>query len=319
MKNKREERRGASRIMTKVATLILALFSVVGSVSAQSAKVRLCPQNPTPNDSVVIEVSGIWGSSCIPCCPQASIVGRQITVNALNPVRPGQFCLQVLTPYSLRIGLDRVPRGSYQVVIRLNNLFGRPPEEMGRTSFTVAADDVCDPGLPMLGQFVVPASHYYATGGPDQESDLQGADSFGTGPLSIPNARPTWGPTYPVALWNTGDWIIYQIPVGGASLRRIELCLSNPDTPNAGTQVEVYAAAGSVSPPPRGDDLADAGWIRAGAITVASPGDWRSYSLNVSLPSASKYTIGIRLPNGDPGPEPGTDRNVLLAWIKLAE
>jgi virginiamycin B lyase len=104
-------------------------------------------------------------------------------------------------------------------------------------------------------------------------------------------------------------------------LVRIDLCLSNPYNPSIGTPVEVYIQAGAALPPPHDADLpGQPGWTLVGTVTIDNP-NWKTYTLSVSppLPWANAYTIGIRLKEGEIGPEPGADRNVYVAWLKIVQ
>jgi len=188
---------------------------------------------------------------------------------------------------------------------------------------------VCDPGVPVTGQYVVPASRYYATGGAYpgviHTHNWPGVDTFDL--ITIPNAQlwsgSEWGPTFQVGMWQTSDWLVYHTPATDTArpLMRIDLCLSNPQNPSIGTPVEVYVQAGAALPPPHDADLAgQPGWTLVGTVTINDP-NWKTYTLNVSppLPGATSYTIGLRLKEGEIGPEPGKDRNVYVAWIKIVQ
>jgi len=183
---------------------------------------------------------------------------------------------------------------------------------------------VPDPGPPP--EAVTPASKYYITGGPDPEHNYKGVDAFSQ--ISIPNPLPTWGPTYLISMWHTKDFVMFHIinyKHKATILEVVELCLSNPQTPSVGTPVDVYVWSGTGMPTVSHDkDIAlDPAWLLIGEVTILPPGDWKVYKLNVpgtviqKLGPRSEFYITIRLVEGEIGPDPGKDRNVNIAWIKI--
>lgn len=179
----------------------------------------------------------------------------------------------------------------------------------------------CDPGSPQPGQYLIPGGSFHASGGADPQHDYKGVDSFTPSSGSVaPWRTPGAGAAYSAAMWHTGDWAVYHFRVTPLGLEQIDLCLSNPLTPAVGTPVEIYVRApGSpASPPSHDSDLAAApGWILVGVVTIMPPGNPQVYSLNVSIPPATEYSVAVRLSDGELGPDPGKDRNVTIDWIKL--
>ena len=117
------------------------------------------------------------------------------------------------------------------------------PESLSSSLETSASPPVVpDPGPLKPGVFVIPGSRYYATGGkhpkPIHTHSWPGVDTFGS--ITIPNPPSEWSPVFQVGLWHTSDWVIYHFKTGKAVLKRIDLCLQNPNNPEAGTPVEVY-------------------------------------------------------------------------------
>lgn len=175
-----------------------------------------------------------------------------------------------------------------------------------------------DPGLPQEGQFVVPASRYYATGGTASDHDYAGVDTFAY--KVLPNARPLWGPTFIIGLWHTKDWVVYHIPARGAPLEGVEVCMRNPKNPvSESTPVGIYVTAGPALPPRHDSDLAAAGWTLAGQVNLTRPRalHYKKYLNYTVLPGNSSFSVGISLKNGEIGPELGNDRNVEIAWVKI--
>src|SRR3989442_10072728 len=66
---------------------------------------------------------------------KVSIAGRAIRIDTFNP---GRVCLLVLTPWSLKVSIGQLAADTYQAVATYSQA-GRPPQEIGREEFTVAA------------------------------------------------------------------------------------------------------------------------------------------------------------------------------------
>jgi hypothetical protein len=78
-----------------------------------AAQIEILPPNPTDNNDVSIRISGDWPDACTPRNPQVTVSGGEIRINTSNP---GQFCAQVITPWSLTVPVSRLDARTYQVI-----------------------------------------------------------------------------------------------------------------------------------------------------------------------------------------------------------
>jgi len=169
----------------------------------------------------------------------------------------------------------------------------------------------------------VPASRYCITGGPDPTHEWKGVDDFV--PIAIPNSNYYWGNTYEVRMYHTGDFVEFHVRTESGLLQVIELALQNLKTPSIGTPVDVFVWRGTGVPAVSHDVAinSDPNWLLIGTVTIYPPGNWQIYPLNVpesvkqALGSRSEYHVAISLQEGEVGPDPETDRNVDVAWLKL--
>jgi hypothetical protein len=104
------------------------------------ADVRMVPPNPTPNDVISAQLSGVWSDSCVPFDPKVFMPsqGGQVVFIQLQLVDPGTPCLTVLTPWSLTVSIGRLPEGDFQVaVLAGSNQTGYP--QIGYSLISVSA------------------------------------------------------------------------------------------------------------------------------------------------------------------------------------
>jgi hypothetical protein len=83
------------------------------------ADVRIVPLNPTPNDVISAQLSGIWSNGCVPFGPQVVMPaqGGQVVDIVLQLVGPGTACTAALTPWSLSVSIGRLPEGDFHVLV----------------------------------------------------------------------------------------------------------------------------------------------------------------------------------------------------------
>src|SRR5262249_58651506 len=83
------------------------------------AAVRIVPPNPTPNDVISAELSGIWSNGCVPFGPQVVMPaqGGQVVDIVLQLVGPGTPCTAALTPWSLSVSIGQLPEGDFHVLV----------------------------------------------------------------------------------------------------------------------------------------------------------------------------------------------------------
>lgn len=76
--------------------------------------VAMQPSAPTSHDSVSFTLAGIWSDACIPRQPVLRRTDRLLRIETTSL---GEFCAQVLTPYSLPVPLGKLEQGTYQIEV----------------------------------------------------------------------------------------------------------------------------------------------------------------------------------------------------------
>ena len=185
-------------------------------------------------------------------------------------------------------------------------------------SSTSALPPVPDPGPFGPGQYGLPGNRYYATGGTVRVLTQIGVDY--SEPITIP--KVSWERTYMVGMWHTADWIVYHLSIENKTLKEIEFCLYNSNNPSVGTPVDIFVkdpSTGFLPPARRGPMPPGPDWKPAGKTVTILGRSWAKYKVSCpSLRPANECLVGLRLTNGEPGPEPGADRNVYIAWVKVS-
>lgn len=130
--------RRALRATTLLGVVLLGTsgmltVGVTGAAQLGTCQIQVIPPHPTPHDSIVLLLSGIWKDSCVPQAPQVSIVGNHITIATSNP---GRACLMVPTPWQLTVPIGRLPGGVYVVTVTYSGP-GTLPQTIGRATFAV--------------------------------------------------------------------------------------------------------------------------------------------------------------------------------------
>lgn len=129
---------GRSRTQSRF-TLILALLILVTPIRlpAQSiyTQIELIPPNPISTDNIVVRLSGIWASGCVPQSPRVSISSMEVRVETSTPAGP---CLASLTPWSLTPSIGRLAPGAYRVIVNASGPASPAPVELGRKTFSVS-------------------------------------------------------------------------------------------------------------------------------------------------------------------------------------
>ena len=121
---------GSATITATAPTSATATASVTVTAGTGSAQIEITPAAPTTADNVSIRIFGDWPNACAPQNPQLTRAGAEIRIATTNP---GQFCPQVITPWSHTVPIGQLAAGTYQVIVTFN---GR---EIGRRSFTVTS------------------------------------------------------------------------------------------------------------------------------------------------------------------------------------
>src|SRR5262245_1640636 len=83
------------------------------------AAVRIVPPNPTPNDVISAQLSGIWSNGCVPFGPQVVMPaqGGQVVDIVLQLVGPGTPCTAALPPWSLSVSIGQLPEVDFHVLV----------------------------------------------------------------------------------------------------------------------------------------------------------------------------------------------------------
>jgi hypothetical protein len=175
---------------------------------------------------------------------------------------------------------------------------------------------VPDPGPFGPGQYGLPGNRYYATGGPVPVPVQVGVDYIGQ--ITIPNV--SWERTYMAGMWHTADWIVYHFNIEKKVLKEIEFCLYNSNNPRIGTPVDIFVkdpTTGFLPPARRSPMPPGPEWKPAGKTVTILGINWAKYKVtSPPISAATECLVGLRLTNGEPGPDPGTDRNVYVGWVK---
>lgn len=133
-------------------------------VTVQSRPILIDPPLPTANDTITATFGGVWNNGCIPTNPQVTSTQlNQVEVTATNP---GQFCTQIVRPYSLSASFGPLPEGQYGLAFNDQRPFGGT-RELGERSFSVTA---ARPTIGLLSPAIV------AAGGPGVTLTVEGTD-----------------------------------------------------------------------------------------------------------------------------------------------
>lgn len=127
--------------LASLTTLALAMTVPALPALSQSTSfnVNVVPQNPTPDDAVVLRLSGTWRDGCTPGTAITPAVARSGgTVNVtLNYATLQGACTTALTPFTTDVALGKLPAGTYAAdVLLIESLI--PARSLGTASFTVA-------------------------------------------------------------------------------------------------------------------------------------------------------------------------------------
>ncbi|MFZ4628058.1 MAG: hypothetical protein ACOYNR_06985 [Blastocatellia bacterium] len=121
------------RKITDAAGAPLAAGWIDARVSLASLPVvTILPTSPTSHDSVSFTLAGIWSDACIPRQP---VLRRTDRLLRIETTTLGEFCAQVLTPYTLPVSLGKLEPGTYQVEVV--HVFARSSIRLGSFSLTV--------------------------------------------------------------------------------------------------------------------------------------------------------------------------------------
>src|SRR6266581_1087486 len=119
--------------------ILLAFAPAALAQQLNVAEVRIVPPNPTPNDVISAQLSGVWSDGCVPFGPQVSMpsLGSTHVFIALQLVPPGTPCISALWPWSLTVSIGRLAEGDYQVDV-LAGSYQTGFNQIGYGSFSVS-------------------------------------------------------------------------------------------------------------------------------------------------------------------------------------
>ncbi|NBO67171.1 MAG: hypothetical protein EBU88_20385, partial [Acidobacteria bacterium] len=96
--------------------------------------------NPTPatsDDTIVVDVAGIWNDGCVPSNPD---VTRNGSVIVLRTRHQGDYCSQAITTYRMNRTIGTLPPGTYSLVLIHDNMPSIGGSlQFGSSSFSVQA------------------------------------------------------------------------------------------------------------------------------------------------------------------------------------
>jgi hypothetical protein len=114
-----------------VIVLATVLLSMAGVSAAAIYSVTIAPTNPTEGDSITVTVAGwfddgCWSVSGFDC---GAAVDGQISfdVYALDVWLPGEYCTQMMVPYSVACTYDQLVAGHYVLTVTENHESLRAP------------------------------------------------------------------------------------------------------------------------------------------------------------------------------------------------
>jgi hypothetical protein len=98
------------------------------------AEIQILPRDPTPNDVISAQLSGMWHNGCVPRSPQVSTTKQAVRIQLQFDTG---ICTAALTRWSLTASIGRLPAGDYRVsVVRGAKTSA---VTMGQGSFSVKA------------------------------------------------------------------------------------------------------------------------------------------------------------------------------------
>lgn len=80
------------------------------------AAVTILPELPQRNETVTVQVAGVWHDSCVPSYVSHTLADEIISITTSVP-GPEVVCGQVFTPWGFDIELDTLTEEHYQVTV----------------------------------------------------------------------------------------------------------------------------------------------------------------------------------------------------------
>jgi FlgD Ig-like domain len=106
-----------------IAAIIWLTISVAqAGTSFQGRSITIVPALPTTADSIEIIVCGEWGSSCPKVSYSHAVWGNTILIQGcITPA--AQICLTVITSWSIKVPIGKLPAGTYMVDVNIQGGF----------------------------------------------------------------------------------------------------------------------------------------------------------------------------------------------------
>lgn len=129
----------APRRQRLLPALALALLAAPALHAQPTATIKVVPASPTPQDAIVLQLSGQWSDSCVPGSavrPSFTRDGNHFLLT-LNYANLTGVCASVVSPWSVDVPIGRLAAGTYQADLSLLKSL-LPAQNLASTAFTVA-------------------------------------------------------------------------------------------------------------------------------------------------------------------------------------
>jgi hypothetical protein len=115
--------------------MILLWGAVALAEDVGSAAIEVLPPRPTPNDFIMVRLSGTWPDSCVPQVMQTSSTGNEIRIEMSSV---SGACLTVLRSWEQQVSIGQLAAGLYEIIVRYTPPAPtKPPHVIGQAKFTV--------------------------------------------------------------------------------------------------------------------------------------------------------------------------------------
>ncbi len=102
--------------MISVLRMLILAALLASSAAASDEYLRIIPEAPDSDDTIVAEMGGVWNNSCVPRDPSVTRVGNTIKVQL---DRTMGFCFQVFTSWSETVNLGKLDPGLYRLEVTI--------------------------------------------------------------------------------------------------------------------------------------------------------------------------------------------------------
>ena len=112
-------------------------LTVTASSEASLRSLSVHPPEPNTSDRIQVVAAGDSPDGCVPQWMATQVDGDEIVITTL---RPGEVCVQQITPYDVSAAIGPLPAGTYDLTVLVADALGLPEEDiatLGSRSFTV--------------------------------------------------------------------------------------------------------------------------------------------------------------------------------------